>query len=96
MKRTIVRYRVKPDQAERNHELVRAVFKELREASPAGIAYSAYLLDDGVTFVHMAEEDGHSLTDLAAFGEFRKEIGQRCEVPPEAREATLVGRYLAS
>jgi hypothetical protein len=38
MKRTIVRYRVKPDQAERNQELVRAVFDELREAAPPGIA----------------------------------------------------------
>ncbi len=94
MRRTIVRYRVKPDQAERNQELVRAVFEELRKASPAGIAYSTYLLDDGVTFVHMAEEDGDSLTDLEAFDEFRSRIRERCEVPPEALEATLVGRYL--
>ena len=93
MKRTIVRYRVKPDQAERNSELVRAVFEELREASPAGIAYSTYMLDDGVTFVHVAEEDGDSLADLAAFGEFRSQIAERCAVPPEALEATVVGHY---
>ena len=34
MRRVIVRYRVKPDQVERNAELVRAVYEELHRADP--------------------------------------------------------------
>jgi MFS family permease len=94
MKRTIVRYRVKPDQAERNKELVRAVYDELHDTAPAGITYETHVLEDGVTFVHTAvEENGDSLTDLPAFAEFRREFAERVEAPPEALGATEVGSY---
>jgi hypothetical protein len=35
MTRVIVRYRVKPDQVERNEELVRAVYEGLHRADPS-------------------------------------------------------------
>ena len=38
MRRVMVRYRVKPDQAERNEALVRAVYEELHRANPPGFA----------------------------------------------------------
>lgn len=41
MTRVMVRYKVKPDQAARNEELVRAVYEELRVAEPAGPAGDA-------------------------------------------------------
>src|SRR5829696_1228753 len=67
---TVVRYRVHPDQADRNAELVRAVYDELRESGPAGLAYSTYRLEDG-TFVHVAEEEHPGqLREVAAFRAF--------------------------
>ena len=92
MKTSVVRYRVKSDQVERNRELVRAVYDELHRSSPKGIAYSTYELDDG-TFVHVAEENGEKLTDLDAFAEFREGIAERCEDPPVALAASEVGSY---
>ena len=38
MRRVMVRYRVKPGQAERNEELVRAVYEELHRADPPGFS----------------------------------------------------------
>ena len=58
MRQVMVRYRVKPDQVERNAELVRAVYEELaREPQPDGFRYATFRLDDGVSFVHFADRD---------------------------------------
>ena len=54
----VVRYRTKPEHAEANAELVRAVFEELAANDPAGLRYATYRLDDGVTFVHVATIEG--------------------------------------
>jgi hypothetical protein len=40
MTRVIVRSRVKPDQVERNEELVRAAYEELHRADPSGFRYA--------------------------------------------------------
>ena len=94
MSRVIVRYRVKPDQADRNEELVRAMYEELHRADPAGFRYRTLRLADGVTFVHIAEGDGAGiLPKLAAFQEFQKNIASRCDEPPLALEATEVGSF---
>lgn len=47
MTHTVVRYTVKPDQADRNAELVRAVYRELADLRPEGFTYATYRLDDG-------------------------------------------------
>jgi len=63
MKRTVVRYKVKPEMAEENTRLIRKVFEELRAKSPEGIRYLALRLGDG-TFVHFSTvdtEDGVSI-----------------------------------
>lgn len=96
MRRVMVRYRVKPDQAERNAELVRAVYEELHRADPAGFRYVTFRLEDGVSFVHIAESDSpesNPLPKLAAFQEFQKDIADRCDEPPVATEATEVGSF---
>jgi hypothetical protein len=60
VKRVIVRYRVKPDRAAENVELVRAVYAELHDTGPAGLRFGTFQLEDGVSFVHIAEtEDEH-------------------------------------
>ena len=43
----MVRYKVKPDQVERNEQLVRAVYEELRTTAPVGLRYGTFRLDDG-------------------------------------------------
>jgi hypothetical protein len=49
----MVRYKVKPDQAANNEQLIRSVFEELQITQPDGIRYSTFRLDDGVTFVNL-------------------------------------------
>src|SRR5262249_52454020 len=85
VKRVMVRYRVKPERASENVELVRAVYDELHETRPEGLRYATFKLDDGVSFVHLAEhdEDGpNQLTRLASFQRFQEGIKERCDDPP--------------
>ena len=60
MNQVIVRYRVKPDRAAENVELVRAVYDELERTKPAGLRYVTFQLDDGVSFVHVAVNETDS------------------------------------
>lgn len=69
---TIVRYRVKPGEAERNEELVRAVYGELAELDPGGFRYATYRLEDGLTFVHHAVQQGDGPAPLAGLPAFRE------------------------
>jgi hypothetical protein len=95
MSRVIVRYRVKPDQADRNEELVRAMYEELHRADPPGFRYATFMLEDGVTFVHVAEQDGpdNPLAKIAAAKEFQSDIAARCDEPPVVMQATEVGSF---
>ena len=94
MNQVIVRYKVKPDRAAENQELVRAVYEELSEKRPEGLRYATFKLDDGVSFVHLAEhdEDGsNQLTLLASFKRFQEGIAERCDEPrSSARSARSV------
>jgi len=95
MKFVMVRYQVRPDRAEENETLIRAVFEELNRSRPAGLRYAAFVLGDGVSFVHVAAtDDGRNpLLDTEAFGRFQSDIGGRCEVPPAATPMRAVGSY---
>jgi hypothetical protein len=92
MRQVMVRYKVKPDQVERNEALVRAVYDELRASAPAGFRYSTFKLDDGVSFVHIALGSS-PLSELGAFREFQDGIAERCDEPPVVTEVILVGSY---
>jgi hypothetical protein len=95
MRRVIVRYRVKADRADENESLVRAVYRELEETKPEGLRYMTFKLDDGVSFMHIAESEGadNPLTQVAAFQEFQREIADRCDEQPVVTEMTEVGSY---
>ena len=94
MKRVIVRYRIKPERVAENEELVRGVYAELREAAPDGLRYGTFRLDDGVSFVHIAEHaDDNPLRRIAAFQRFQENIDERCEEPPVAVEMHEIGSY---
>jgi len=67
----------------------------LAVTKPEGLHYSAFCLDDGVSFVHLAVLDGEDnpLLSSAAFGRFQADLGARCVVGPAAAVANLVGNY---
>lgn len=97
MKRVIVRYKVKEDKARQNIEYIQAVFSALEKSKPEGLRYTAFQLEDGVSFVHIASietEDGSN--PLAAFDEFKaftQDIASRCDEPPVASSAETIGSY---
>ncbi len=91
----VVRYRTKPEHADENERLIRAVFAELADARPEGLHYAAFRLDDGVSFVHLAVIDGaeNPLTTSAAFAAFQAGIADRVVEGPTPADATAVGSY---
>jgi hypothetical protein len=95
MRRTVIRYRTKPEMADRNAELVAAVFAELKAAQPEHLRYMSLRLEDD-TFIHFVEtaDDGASpLQKLPAFAAFQSGIRERCAEPPVPKGATVVGNY---
>jgi hypothetical protein len=95
MTQVIVRYKVKPERAAENVELVRAVYEELRDKQPDGLNYATFQLDDRVSFVHVAAHaDGPSpLLELEAFKRFQQNIRDRCEEPPVVSSVNVIGSY---
>lgn len=97
MPNVVVRYRTKPERAEENQHLVENVFAELDRMGATGFAYLSIRLDDGVSFIHVVvEEEGESsvaLTDVPAFRAFVADIADRCDEPPVALGATVVGAH---
>jgi hypothetical protein len=92
----IVRYRTRPDAADDNEQLIKAVFEELAAARPSGIRYSA-LRVDMTAFVHVAvfDSDENPLDALPAFQAFTAGIADRCTEPPAPAAGRLVGSYPA-
>jgi hypothetical protein len=97
MSTTVVRYQAKPERADENQRLIEAVFAELDELQPEGFTYKVFRLEDGVSFVHVVIEHGidnpDSLQAVPAFQAFVADIAERCDVPPLAMGATVVGGY---
>jgi hypothetical protein len=94
MKRVMVRYKVKPDRAAENEELIRAVYEELARTKPTGFRYATFQLDDGVTFLHLSTEEGPSpLPNVAAFKRFTENIQERCEEAPTTSELREIGSF---
>ena len=88
-----VRYTTRPDQADENERLIRAVFDQLESASPDGLHYAALRLDDGASFRHVAllDDGDNPLPRMGRFGESQPGIGGRCPAPPVAADGTVVG-----
>jgi L-rhamnose mutarotase len=97
MKHVIVRYKVKPERAAENEELVRNVYAELKQTKPAGFRYATFQLDDGVSFLHLAShdaEDGRNpLSDVEAFRRFQQDIDDRCDERPVVSSVREIGSY---
>jgi len=97
MKATVVRYQAKPDRAAENQRLIEAVFAELKGRQPVGFTYQVFRLEDGLSFVHVATEhdvdEPDSLQAVPAFQAFVAGVAERCDIPPVAMGATVVGDY---
>ena len=98
VKATVVRYQTKPDRADENQQLIETVFAELEQRNAEGFTYKVFRLEDGVSFVHVVIEHDDvdkrdSLQDVPAFQAFVANIADRCDVPPLAMRATVVGGW---
>lgn len=93
MTRTMVRYKVWPDQAALNEELIRAVFEELRALEPPTFSYKVLVLDDGVSFVHIVEHESgtNPLPEMPAFKRYTETVRERCQDQPVVTEMREVG-----
>ena len=93
---SMVRYKVRPDQADENEALVKAVYEQLGRERPEGLHYATFRLPDGVSFMHVvfeSDQPGRILNEVAAFKAFAAGVEGRSEEPPVATELTLVGSY---
>jgi hypothetical protein len=97
MKRTMVRYKVKAEQAAENENYIRNVFAALEREKPAGLRYASFKLADSVSFVHIVSHEGadgrNPLAEMPAFKAFAAGIKERCVEPPVAVELQEVGAY---
>jgi hypothetical protein len=92
MTRTMVRYKVRPDQAALNEELIGGVFKELHELQPEAFSYQVFVLDDGVSVVHIVEYEGtNPLPGLASFKRYSADVRDRLEDGPVFSEMRQIG-----
>jgi hypothetical protein len=95
MKRTLIRYKTKPELADKNAALIADVFEELKSTKPAGVRYLSLRLEDD-TFIHLVETETDAasvIPGLAAFKIFQSGIRERCIEPPQAGSAMIVGNY---
>src|SRR5215831_17959324 len=71
MKRTLIRYKTKPEMAHENQRLIEGVFEELAAKSPDGVRYLVLRLDDG-TFLHFVAVDAkHGASPIPAMKSFQ-------------------------
>jgi hypothetical protein len=90
-----VQYTVKAEYVETNKKNIARVMSDLREINSPDIRYSAFLLDDGKTFLHFVmranDEAGSILSNLEAFKDFQRQLrNSEPESPPKAEDLTLV------
>ena len=88
---TIVRYTAKPERADENEQLSRAVFDELRVKTPPGVAYA--LCRAGDEFVHLFinfdADESEPVTGLPSFKVFENDALSRWLAPPVATRLSV-------
>jgi len=91
-----VQYTVKEEYVETNKANIQRIMADLKEINSPNITYSAFLLDDGKSFVHFVmrvdDEAQKTLSDLPSFQEFQRQLKESGpEVAPQAENLTPVG-----
>lgn len=91
----MIRWKVKPDQVEHELELLRAVYEDMHAVRPEGLRYATFQLDDGVTFMDVAEmADGPGvLQGVEAFQRYGATLDERCDEPPVVSVLHEVGAF---
>ena len=95
MKSVKVQYTVKVGYAVTNKDNIRQVMSDLRELAHPGIKYSAFILEDGKTFIHFGmytdQEALDVVNNLPSFQLFRDHLkASQPETPPKGDDLTLV------
>ena len=96
MKAVKVQYTVQKSYTETNQKNIQKVMADLRELNNPGIRYSAFMLEDGKSFIHFAmypdEETASIVNNLESFQSFRQQLKEsQPEKPPRADNLSLVG-----
>jgi quinol monooxygenase YgiN len=95
MKSVKVQYTVKAEYAETNKANISQIMADLIDLTKSGIKYSAFVLEDGKTFLHFGmyadQEALDVVNNLPSFQSFRSQLkASEPEVPPKGDDLTLV------
>jgi hypothetical protein len=96
MKIVRVHYTAKEYYVNKNCENFAQVMEELRTLNNPGIKYSVYKMEDGKTFMHLAQYENEEMQKihnaLPSFKKFTSELmAKGLETQPFAENPTLVG-----
>ena len=88
---TMVRYTAKPAAADENERLSRAVFAELRQTQPSGVAYTLCRAGDAFThvFITFVDDSSDAVTDLPSFKAFEHNAVEGWLSPPAATRLSV-------
>ncbi len=88
---TIVRYTAKPERADENEALSRAVFEELRVKTPPGVAYALCRAGDEFVhvFINFDADESEPVTGLPSFKAFEHDAASRWLEPPVATRLSV-------
>lgn len=91
-----VTYTVRPEFADTNKANIQAVMDALQAIGNPGVRYAAYVLPDGVTFMHVAmfaDEEARAVLGLIPeFAKFQSELkGSGLVSPPDPKPLEFVG-----
>ena len=91
-----VQYTVRAEYVDTNKVNIQRVMADLKEINNKDIKYSAFLLDDGKTFLHFVmrvnDEAQKILNELPSFQEFQRQLRESGpEVPPKAENLSMLG-----
>ena len=82
---TLVRYAAKPECAQENETLSRAVFRELQHGRPSGVAYALFRQGDDFVhlFINLKDDDSAPVTELPSFKAFGAQAESRYVAAPD-------------
>jgi hypothetical protein len=91
----LIQYRVHPEAAQENENLIRSLFAELAQQRPQDLHYSVWRAGAD-RFVHLVSTPNAADTPLAsleAFQRFQAGVRSRCVSPPSFDDVEVLGSY---
>lgn len=95
-----VTYTVNADFLQQNKQNIHNFLMDLKKLANCNFMYNVFLLDDGLTFLHIAmyerEEDQQIVLNVPSFLKFQQERDQSNLIhKPEFKEISLIGSSLS-